>query len=135
MPSTRAPDGHVFDMRPEEVAVIMLQAMHTLEGHTFTRQYMRERYLEQGVTKEHVEALVHATCRVPGVTSTAYGHYKLPENFKRNVTHRTWRITPRRLNVADAEQLADLMEDQYTHLSPGLCTLLEQLRRATEELG
>ena len=79
------------------------------------------------------DAMVHALCRVPGVTHDGDPEvraYRRPNHYRRNVRHRAWRITPRRLNVHDAEVLAGLLR-KARNLTPSLESLLEQLTNAT----
>ncbi len=132
MKTTRSRDGHVMGNSPEWVADKLLQTMRRLVG-PFYRHNAREALMEEGVRKEEADAMVHALCRVPGVRHDGdpiMRTYRRPNHYKRNVRHRAWRITPRRLDVHDAEVLAVIMR-KARNLTPGLEALLEQLTNAT----
>ncbi len=132
MKTRRSRDGHVMGNPPAWVADKLVQSLRRLTG-PFHRHNAREMLMEEGVSKEHADAMVHALCRVPGVTHDGdpiMRTYRRPSHFRRNTRHRTWRITPRRLNVHDAEVLAGLLR-KARNLTPNLDALLEQLTNAT----
>jgi hypothetical protein len=125
---------------PEWVADKLLNTLERLPG-PFGWADAREVMLEEGVNKEEVDAMLHALVRVPGmdkeVRDGTYPQgvavYRRPANYQRNVRHRAWRITPRRLNLADAEKLAGILHKDGS-LTPGLETLREQMEAAIRGL-
>jgi len=146
---TRAKTGWVLGQDPEWVAEKLLDASEILMsptndsrserlgGGSWTRAEARIVLTEVGVNKENADAMVHALCRVPGVKRIGHGLYASPHSMGRALRHRTWRIAPRRLDMADAEDLLDLLEiyeEEASYPSPGLVSLLNQLARALEGL-
>lgn len=121
-------------MAPGEVQALMLEALGQ-QAEGFTRKDLRETYHDMGVAPEKVDALVHATFRLPGIRRLRRGLYGLPANWRRNVVHRSWRITPRRLDVHDAVSLRDILYRNHQALTPGLDRLLDQLHHAVKGLS
>lgn len=131
----RSRDGWVMGNPPEWVAEKMLAVLERLPTHDFTWTQARDLFLEEGVPKEHADAMAHAFIRVPGVRHLPdSGVYLLPVQAASNIRHRTWRMTPRRLNIADTQVLHSLLIMPGANMTPGLEALFDQLNTALEDL-
>lgn len=130
--STRSKDGFVVGHPPAWVSEKLLEVMGQFPG-PFAWGEAKAVLLDNGVADDEVEAMLHALRRVPGVTHDGERYYR-GTLYERNVTHRAWRITPRRLDVHDAEVLVGLL-DKAGNLTPNLTSVREQLTAAIRGLN
>lgn len=100
--------GSVKGVPPEEVTTVLLAVAKELArgGLDYERSDARAAFEKRGIDGDQLDGFLFALQRsVPGVVSTGFGSYRLPENWKDAVRHRMWRFRAPALNILEAKEL------------------------------
>lgn len=138
MTKPRGPTGTVRGLSTPVATEILAALVERLEGEleeedsdrTFHRsqaRYILQRDWE--LSDSHLEGMLGALDRLPGVVALGEGRYRLPTNPVVWAKNRTWRFTIGRLNLADARVLHWLLAQQQP------ATLTRNLRRQSDRLA
>lgn len=132
----RGPSGSVRGIPEDDVTVMLVDVVTEVAKTSldFQRIDAREILEQFGVPERLLDGYLFSLHRtIPGIVSTGYGTYRLPENWEVATKSRMWRFKVPLLNVLDAQALygwlatEDELSDNLTDLRRRLGSELDAL--------